>query len=1134
MASESSGASPKRNQLMRILRWLCYAVLLTLLISFTGVWVAYTYRVSIANHLLTYVGPYEVTVRTLEIDRLGMLEAKDLKVRHREQESAWLSVPELTVKPGWKELTSGRIGELKIRRPTLQLNDALLNEWIELSRKSSDQNEPLQPSSPMPFYLSEILLDDATLRWKSDSTPEVELTLNYHGERITRDAQGLLNSGLQTLEVRGAKVISEKDNDAPPLQLEQFLVKGSVEDGWLHLSDVELAGLSVFLKLSMLKWLNKDSQTSTATLADEVPKSSPMLLGIKIDHLQARDLTLKVEGSKDDEPVLAGILLPDFSNEMEISIANVKLDFASKESWEIGEWSWLNQNLLLSAPGNEGHVKIDHLEAQGKTLSWPGEVHLTKLQITAPNILWTDHLSQRLFLSESTESTEPSEDKKSAPWQINIDEGAMTQGKLKLKSPSLMEFEISADLSLHLAAISFGSNGWSSTKPQTLKVTGGSLKFPDESDEKTKLPFFELPNAELVMVPDQWQASREVEKLVLNQPHLRIRDGNTPWADADGERPKPQNQTSQATQPTEQTDSTPWWQALHFNQLTLTNGVSDLLVPAPKPIEAKGDINIHTTFKDGVAQHHVKLENVEARLPTLSRLPFPVAKFSLFEGTVRLPQLWQERRIDSLKLEGANLEASEAMMGLMEGDKQADTNPDTAPTTTQPTTTNNSAPAWSVGRLDVQQSSVTIVNLVPGLPAVKFNLQFHAEDSPLWSEDLAKNFAPQKVELANLTIPSPYEPLRPVAELDNIFVHFTLQGLMNKKIDKVEIISPTLYVGEDLFWYVDYYRQYVNSDPKAKPREALLVSTEEAMALKAANVLMDAEPDAKEAAWSIGRLQIHSGKLILAPKGKPMKGFGKPLPFDINTEVVQGTLEAELEIPPDVYTLEQYKLQFEGMHGKVHFNLPLKQKDNNLVETFEVDRIRWKELQTGKAYLTITYDKAGIYAKFGAEAYEGYVNGELNIYNDDSYSWDGWIGGKNVQTTELTTKLFPTYFFMQGQVEATVVAQGNMHELFQADGSFKNHSPGKFSITALNDAVKNLPGDWSQLEKQLTQIGLETLRDFEYDDANAEFRLYGREGQGKVQFRGPHGSRNFDINVYDHRWTTSEPPMSARQSTSNE
>lgn len=233
-----------------------------------------------------------------------------------------------------------------------------------------------------------------------------------------------------------------------------------------------------------------------------------------------------------------------------------------------------------------------------------------------------------------------------------------------------------------------------------------------------------------------------------------------------------------------------------------------------------------------------------------------------------------------------------------------------------------------------------------------------------------------------------------------------------------------------------------------------------------------------------------------------------------------------MEIPHDTYPIPDLDIELVGMKGKVQFNLPLKDKNNNLVETFEIDSVRWRKLRTGKSFLTVTYDAAGIYAKFGAEAYEGYINGEFNVYLDDNLHWDGWLGGKNVQTHDLTQKLCPGYFFMDGRVEATLVAQGSKDELYQADGSFKNHTPGRFNIQALNQLIEDMPKEWSAIQQQLTEIGLETMRDFDYDQAEAKCRFYGREGNGTMRFTGPKGSRNFEINVYDHRWKTDEPSLS--------
>jgi hypothetical protein len=270
-------------------------------------------------------------------------------------------------------------------------------------------------------------------------------------------------------------------------------------------------------------------------------------------------------------------------------------------------------------------------------------------------------------------------------------------------------------------------------------------------------------------------------------------------------------------------------------------------------------------------------------------------------------------------------------------------------------------------------------------------------------------------------------------------------------------------------------------------------------------------------------LQVHSGKLVIAPKGVPLKGFRTPFPFSFTSEVTRGTLEADFEIPADNYEMPDIKLAFEGLSGKVQFNLPLKDRDNNLTETFKVKRIRWKELHIEDAFLTVTYDAAGIYGKFGGSSYEGYVNGEFNIYLDDVYSWDGWISGKDVQTREITQKMFPEYFFMEGEIAANLIAVGDGKEVHQADGKFTNETPGKFSVEALNDLIKTLPESMSGVKQQLAQLTLETLRDFQYDRAEGKFRTYGREGRGSLKFTGPHGTRNFEINAFDHRWKIDAP-----------
>jgi hypothetical protein len=168
------------------------------------------------------------------------------------------------------------------------------------------------------------------------------------------------------------------------------------------------------------------------------------------------------------------------------------------------------------------------------------------------------------------------------------------------------------------------------------------------------------------------------------------------------------------------------------------------------------------------------------------------------EAVTSLPEMWQKQRLESLKLApAARWRWAEALMTLFSGQaavveaegggrgRTLDGGPDR-------------------GR---RKMGVTLMSIAPGLPPVRFDVTFAANETPLDLDGLAENVEPQRVVLTRLRIPSPHEPLRTVAEMDVIHVDYTLDGLLQRRIDRVEIVSPLLYVGEDLFWYVENYPQ---------------------------------------------------------------------------------------------------------------------------------------------------------------------------------------------------------------------------------------------------------------------------------------------------------------------------------------
>lgn len=701
--------------------------------------------------------------------------------------------------------------------------------------------------------------------------------------------------------------------------------------------------------------------------------------------------------------------------------------------------------------------------------------------VTKPEIDWTLALEDVLMPKSDSQTGSSS----SAAWKAKVDRLVVKDGRVDLTATKMVPVTGGLSWGATLEGLAVSSEGVSSAMKQRFEVRDLELRW-DRADAKVPPPPFAVLKAvELDVVPDDWREKLRIESLTVTEPNVNLTPENGPWFD---------QVTEPAAEPDGDANELPLWERISFGRLALTAGRVTAAVPLAERVELSTRVEI--TTDDGKQQ--LSLTDTRARVPKQANLP--VLALESVTAVGRLPEVWRSRRLESLNVLGGQIEVGDALMTLFTGDAAVvEEKVDAA------------AQRWTAAEVDVEALGVTIMSLAPGLPPVRFDVEFAAKETPLDLDGLAENAEPQRIVLSRLRIPSPYEPLRTVAEMDVIHVDYTLDGLLHRRIDKVEIVSPLLYVGEDLFWYVESYRKFMDGEaPKADPS-------------------FGPPPPPKPTApgWRVDTLAVSDGRLILAPKGVPLTGFSRPFPFSFTSKLESGQLEAVFEIPTDDYTLKDLKLAFRGMKGNVQFNLPLKDRSNNLTETFTVDQIRWKELHIEKAHLSVTYDSAGIYGQFGGEAYAGYVNGAFDFYLDEAYTWDGWVTGVDLDLGPMTGVLFPGYLLLEGKADAKVIATGNKDELYQGDAEFSNRSRGKFSIEALNDLIADLPpvrrGD---IADQITRIGLETLRDFEYDSIDGKARMYGREGSGHLRFTGPHGSRKFDINVFDHRWKAEPKPSS--------
>src|SRR5690606_12668349 len=147
--------------------------------------------------------------------------------------------------------------------------------------------------------------------------------------------------------------------------------------------------------------------------------------------------------------------------------------------------------------------------------------------------------------------------------------------------------------------------------------------------------------------------------------------------------------------------------------------------------------------------------------------------------------------------------------------------------------------------------------------------------------------------------------------------------------------APSLHVGQGLFWWIDYQRNF------REQNEGASVGIE-------AGVETAGKPD-----WVIKTINATAGKIVIAPTGIPIGIV--PFPFNATTSMSGGNIELKLTIPDEdhVYRFPDYKVELYGLTGDVQFNVPVQTIDNNLVQTFTLKRAIWKEHEARDLYISV-------------------------------------------------------------------------------------------------------------------------------------------------------------------------------------
>ena len=547
--------------------------------------------------------------------------------------------------------------------------------------------------------------------------------------------------------------------------------------------------------------------------------------------------------------------------------------------------------------------------------------------------------------------------------------------------------------------------------------------------------------------------------------------------------------------------------------------VSDLGGWMPGIPYVKSALSLRTEGEGEDSQYVLDLNGLEFRTEMAAETR--IARGTRLTAAFTAEGLQKEQRIKSVEMSGFDAtidEAIEKLVAKMDEAKATDSDDESVVVEGS----DEGSSEWIVDSFAINDSRVTIQDLVPGLPVLPFQLDdIELKNVPLSGRDRGDEHL-QRVELADLDIASALNPLINVAKLRSIWVEFTVPGIFRSEIEKIEILGPEVFVGEHLFWYIDYYREYDTETGTKREDipEPVVVEVPKEAEKKAGDegsieALDEVFAAMKLSGWTIKKIAAHNGKIIVAPQGTPLGRF--PFPFSFESDLEKKKIDLSLEVEQGDYTYEAIKVELKQLKGKSYFNYPIRTKDNNFVQTFDAEVMRYEQLEAQNVTLTVTYDRNGIYGKIYGKAYGGDMNAEFNIYiGGDDYKWDAWVSAVGFELGPFTEVLVPDNLKMSGRIDGKIVTNGVEYNVEKAVGDIQAGA-GTMHVTKLDEVIATFPEDWSEIQKMLVQTGLDIFRNYSFEKGSANLELTGRDGTASVLFEGKDGKRDLQFRFMDER-----------------
>lgn len=402
---------------------------------------------------------------------------------------------------------------------------------------------------------------------------------------------------------------------------------------------------------------------------------------------------------------------------------------------------------------------------------------------------------------------------------------------------------------------------------------------------------------------------------------------------------------------------------------------------------------------------------------------------------------------------------------------------------------------WTITKLVIGRGTLMLQDLAPNMPAIPVRLgvvqPIILNYIKLNKPDASFNMTRERtLDIENVNIASPFDPLAPVLSLPLIRVRFTYDEMWHHSLREVDLVHPVLHLGEDLFWFSDEFKK----EHATAPAQGVA------------------------APWHLGHFQVRYGKLGINVFGQPKVQF----PFFFDTDVDDIRLDqldrisakSVVAIRNLTTYYPDYKIKIVNLHGEIGFSIPPSDVHaDNVVPTVQIDELAWNGIAATKAWSSVTFDPNGIYGKLGGKCEGGYVKGNFEVYYTKGFLWNADLFADRIDSGPIAEKLVGKYFSLTGTLDGRIAVSGKATEILSCKGQLDMLHPGKLEIHSLDRMMKKAP---ASLKDKAVNIALEACRLYPYEMGAVKLDYSPGGGTATLKLSGPMGQRDFSVYLHPY------------------